>query len=381
MGFDKEKIAELYPGAENMMFPPMKYYAASDEKIDRACETNDWFGEKKIDGALYLATLTEKGDYLFSRTPSKKTGLLVDKSENVPHIMNALSVLPKGTILLGEIYYPNGTSKNVTSIMGCLPEKAKERQMGEYGYISYYVHDILWYNGINLITGKATNLERYCILQKVWEKYNLEHPNIHLAEAFFDDFKGRAARIISEGGEGIVMKLKTGVYECDKRPQTNFKVKSVDYVDVICLEGIDPTREYNGKDIESWEYWEERLEADKDGNYRWEKTKGYHYEDYQHNPHIYHPITKAYYYGWKTAIRIGLYNSKGEIEEIGTVSSGLTDELRADLAENPSKYEGRVVAIQAMSRDKKEHTLRHPFIVQFRDDKPARDCTIEETFS
>ena len=92
-------------------------------------------------------------------------------------------------------------------------------------------------------------------------------------------------------------------------------------------------------------------------------------------------ITKAYYYGWKTAIRIGLYNSKGEIEEIGTVSSGLTDELRADLAENPSKYEGRVVAIQAMSRDKKEHTLRHPFIVQFRDDKPARDCTIEETFS
>ena len=126
MGFDKEKIAELYPGAENMMFSPMKYYAASDEKIDRACETNDWFGEKKIDGALYLATLTEKGDYLFSRTPSKKTGLLVDKSENVPHIMNALSVLPKGTILLGEIYYPNGTSKNVTSIMGCLPEKAKE---------------------------------------------------------------------------------------------------------------------------------------------------------------------------------------------------------------------------------------------------------------
>ena len=366
MGFDKEKIAELYPGAENMMFSPMKYYAASDEKIDKACETNDWFGEKKIDGALYLATLTEKGDYLFSRTPSKKTGLLVDKSENIPHIMNALSVLPKGTILLGEIYYPNGTSKNVTSIMGCLPEKAKERQMGEYGYISYYVHDILWYDGINLIAGKATNLERYCILQKVWEKYNLEHPNIHLAEAFFDDFKGRAARIISEGGEGIVMKLKTGVYEPDKRPQTNLKVKSVDYVDVICLGGVDPTREYSGKDIESWEYWEV------DGR----KLKGFLY-----GVEASEAITKAYYYGWKTAIRIGLYNSKGEIEEIGTVSSGLTDELRADLAENPSKYEGRVVAIQAMSRDKKEHTLRHPFIVQFRDDKPARDCTIEETFS
>lgn len=381
MGFDKEKIAKLYPGAENMMFSPMKYYAASEEKIEAACKTNDWFGEKKIDGALYLATLTKKGNYLFSRTPSKKTGLLVDKSENVPHIMNVLSVLPTGTVLLGEIYYPNGTSKDVTSIMGCLPAKAKERQMGDYGYISYYVHDILWYNGVDLIKGRATNLERYCILKEIWNKFHLEHPNIHLAQIFFDDFKGYAARIISEGGEGIVMKLKTGLYEPNKRPQTNLKVKASDTLDVICLGGIDPTQEYNGKDIESWEYWEERLEATSKNEFNWSKCKGYYYENYLNNPHIYRPITKAYYYGWKTAIRIGLYNSKGEIEEIGTVSSGLTDELRMDLSENPSKYEGKVVAIQAMSRDKKEHTLRHPFIVRFRDDKSVTDCTITDTFS
>lgn len=380
--FDKEKIKELYPGAEDLMNPPMKYFSpSSNEIIKQACGSNNYFAQEKIDGALYMATFTNSGNYLFSRTPSKKTGLLVDKSENVPHIMNALSNLPSKTVLLGEIYYPGGTSKNVTSIMGCLPEKAKERQMGEYGYISYYVHDILWYDGVDLVAGRATNLERYCILQKVWEKYNLEHPNIHLASCIFQDIENYISTIFVKGGEGAVLKKKDGFYEYDKRSRTSIKVKTVDYVDVICLGGIDPTREYNGKDIESWEYWEERLEANKDGNYRWEKTKGYYYEDYQHNPHIYHPITKAYYYGWKTAIRIGLYNSKGEIEEIGTVSSGLTDELRAGLAENPSKYEGRVVAIQAMSRDKKEHTLRHPFIVQFRDDKPARDCTIEETFS
>ena len=33
MGFDKEKIAELYPGAENMMFPPMKYYVLLTKKL------------------------------------------------------------------------------------------------------------------------------------------------------------------------------------------------------------------------------------------------------------------------------------------------------------------------------------------------------------
>lgn len=367
MSFDKNKIAELYPGAENMMFPPMRYYAATEAKIDAACKTKDWFGEEKVDGALYMYTSTKKGNYLFSRTPSKKTDLLVDKSENVPHIMNVLAALPPETILLGEIYYPNGTSKTVTSIMGCLPAKAIERQNGEYGYISYYVHDILWYDGVDLIAGKATNLERYCILQKIWGKYNLEHPNIHLAKVFFDDFKGRAARIISNGGEGIVMKLKNGLYEPDKRPQTNYKVKAVDYVDVICLGVIDPTKEYSGKDLESWEYW-----VDAKGN----KERGYYYgnEDY-------FPVTKAYFNGWKTAIRIGLYNAAGQIEEIGTVSSGLTDELRADLAANPQNYEGKVIAIQAMSKDKKEHTLRHPFVINFRDDKPATDCTIEETFS
>lgn len=376
--FDKKKIAELYPGAEDLMIPPMKYYAPSKEKLNKAyLDESKYFAQEKKDGALYMAVITDKGNYLFSRTPSKKTGLLVDKAENVPHIMNMLNILPPRTVLLGEIFYPNKTSKDVTSIMGCLPTKAKERQNGEYGYISYYVHDILWYDGIDLISGGATNWERYAILKDIWHKHHIEHPNIILASIYEHDFSSVVAQVLAEGGEGLVLKERNATYEPDKRPQTNFKVKTVDYIDAICTGTVDATRDYTGKELDSWTYWEYCSPQTN----KWEKIKGIFAENYKESPDQYRPVTKAYFNGWKTAISIGLYNSKNEIEEIGTVASGLTDELRADLAEHPENYIGKIVSIQAMSKDKKEHTLRHPFIVQFRDDKPAEDCTITTVFT
>lgn len=365
--FDTDKITELYPGAEELMIPAMKYLNPTQAKIDAACASGEWFAQPKIDGGLYMATLTPQGDYLFSRTPSKKNGLLVDKHENVPHIMNMFLTLPKNTVILGEIYYPGGTSKDVTSIMGCLPKKAIERQSGEYGEIHYYMHDILWYSGVDLIKGKATNWERYNILAALSKQYNLEsNPYIHLAPLITENIKAEAARIIAEGGEGVVIKRRDGIYEPDKRPQSNYKIKSVDTVDVVCMGALDPTKEYAGKDLESWEYW---------GSETGEKALGFYY-----GKSGYSPVTKAYYNGWKTAIRIGLYDADGALSEIGTVASGLTDWMRADLADNPQNYIGSVVEVQCMSKDAKEKTLRHPFIIRFRDDKPATDCTFTATF-
>ena len=51
------------------------------------------------------------------------------------------------------------------------------------------------------------------------------------------------------------------------------------------------------------------------------------------------------------------------------------------MAENPNKYIGKVVALDCMSIDKKERTLRHPVFKEFREDKPAKDCLISEIFS
>lgn len=98
-------------------------------------------------------------------------GTLTEKGANVPQIMDILSILPKDTILIGEIYYPNKRSKDVTPIMGSLPEKAIERQKNEYGFLHYYIHDILYYQGVELYNYGASI--RYNILKKVFEKWRL----------------------------------------------------------------------------------------------------------------------------------------------------------------------------------------------------------------
>ena len=91
-------------------------------------------------------------------------------------------------------------------------------------------------------------------------------------------------------------------------------------------------------------------------------------------------FTKGYFYGWKTAIHIGAYNDNGEIVEIGTVSSGLTDELRDDFAKHPENYLNRVVSLQCMEKSVKDHTLRHAFFKGFRNDKNPQDCLLNTIF-
>ena len=119
-------------------------------------------GTVKIDG--YWSQLVKDNNkvHLYSRTVSKKTGYYSDNIEKVPHIKDwAMNELPNGTCIIGEVYYPNGTSKNVTSILGALPEKAIERQKGEYGKIHFYMHDILAYSGEDYVMNNVTYSYRY----------------------------------------------------------------------------------------------------------------------------------------------------------------------------------------------------------------------------
>lgn len=79
-------------------------------------------------------------------------------------------------------------------------------------------------------------------------------------------------------------------------------------------------------------------------------------------------------------MRLGALDNEGKIVEIGTVSSGLTDDLKADFAKNPDKYLNRVVSIQCMEKNNIDHTLRHGFFKCFRDDKNFEDCLIDTIF-
>lgn len=381
MSFDKSKIHELYPEAENLMIEPMliwKLPAGKESMLSEVCSNGEYFLEEKIDGAFYQFVKTENHSYLFGRTVSKLSGILTEKSDNVPHLKEALSCLPAGTILIGEIYVPGGTSKDTVSIMGCLPALAIKRQEKEP--IHYYVHDIIAYDTVNLIDSPADL--RYKILSAIWKKHNLEQYSfLRLATRVDEDMEAEISRILKSGGEGVVLKKKDYPYTPGKRPAwSTIKVKQMDSIDLICTGFCDATKEYTGKELATWEYWEERGERNQDGEYTWLLSEGRYYEDYLHNPHIYRPVTKPYFLGWKTAIRIGAYNDKCELVDLGTVSSGLTDDNKREMTENPDLWLGHVVALDCMQIDKKEHTLRHPVFKCKRDDKDAKDCVISEIF-
>lgn len=364
--FDIKEVEKLYPGAGGLMLEPQLIHKGTDSQL-KACDDGTWFAQLKKDGALYMYVKGLGGEnYLFGRTVSKKTGLLTEKSANVTHIIAPLSQLPNGTILLGEIYYPGKTSKDVTSIMGCLPEKAMDRQNGSYGPIHYYIYDCLGFNGTSLLN--YDNWTRYQVVKKIFEKYSIARNEIELAAAVETDIYPAIGAALAAGEEGMVVKKKTALYEPGKRPMTMLKAKQVDNIDAVIIGFKDPVIEYTGKEIETWQYWI-------DENFMNPKPIGFHYGEKDAIP-----VTKHYYYGWKNAIEIGAYDSNGQLKSIGTIASGLTDYMREDMSLYPEKYLHKVCEIQCMMKDNKEQTLRHGFFIRIREDKNEKECKISEIF-
>ena len=377
MAFDKNKIQELYPGA--ILYEAQLINKGTDTLLKTACESGEYFGQLKKDGYWYQYENHEQGQYLFSRSTSRTTGLQSEKGMNVPHIMLALSALPLNTILIGEIYYPGGSSKDTTTIMGCLPTKAVERQNGSYGKIHYYIHDILMYDGIDFVAAETGAWNRYCILQKIWEKYEFDkYDFLELAEAWTDNLYSRVGDSLAAGEEGMVIKKKDAKYEPGKRPTTNLKAKQVDFADAIIIGFESPTKEYYGKELETWGY--NILEDDDETDCRLQGTYTDLCEKFSNQKVV--AVTKPYYYKWFNArIKIGAYDENRSIKEIGVIHSGISDEMKEDMTHNPDKYLGKVVKIQCMSLDKKEKTIRHGFYKGLHPEKNPQECTLKDIFS
>lgn len=366
-------MSELYPEAR--IIKPMlvwKLPSGKEYMLSDICEQGEYFLEEKKDGYFYEYEKTQHNAYLFARGESKVTGTLTEKSANVPHIMSALDCLPSETIIIGEIYYPGGTSKTVTTVMGCLPELAIKRQ--ENNLIHYYIYDTILFEGVDLINVGAE--DRYNITKAIFEKYNLsQYPFLELAEKVDTDLEATISKILKRGGEGAVLKKRNYPYVPGKRPAwSSIKVKQMDSVDLVCMGFCPATEEYTGKELETWSYWKE-----KKGD-SWELVDGLYYDKYLNNPDNYKPVTKPFFLGWNTAIKVGAYDDEGNLVEIGTVSSGLTDMVKQDLTDRPQDYLNKVVALDCMSIDRKAKTLRHPILKSWREDKSPSECKLSEIF-
>ena len=362
----------------------MKYYAPpsswSDQKKREhahSCIFSDsWLGAEKKDGYFTKLIKDEDGNIILYSRSRGVNGKFADKHEWVPHLNSFFDSLPIGTCLLGELYFPfKPGSRNVTTIMGCLKEKAIERQnKGEK--LHFYVFDCLAWDGKSWLNEAAksrftwvsafapigyVSFAQYCSGRDLWTMLQ---------------------EILARGDEGIVITREDGKYEPGKRPsKTTLKIKKELKQTIDCFftgVGSAPTKEYAGKEITTWEYWENAVTG--------AKIQGQCYSEYKNGSAII-PVTKGYFYGWNGSLEIavlrkhigsrckinGIIYEDTEVYPLGWLS-GVTEEMKA----NPEKFAFKPMEVTAMEYDALSHTLRHGKMVGWRPDLNLTDCTFEK---
>lgn len=337
-------------------------------EINNMIFSGDYMGAEKRDGSYYRFEVDEDGNqFLVARNENVK-GEMTDKIEWVPHLKPFFDSLPKGTCLLGEIHKKeDSASRKITTIMGCLKDKAIERQKNDPLY--YYVFDVWAWDGKSLLS--ATAKERFELLAQIEKNYGgaqcIRFAHYYTGQALWDEL----IRVRAQGGEGIVITKAESHAEPGKRTaRKTLKIKKEldNPIDCFLTGRYKPsTKAYRGDNIENWQYW---YREDTDS-----KLLGNHFKEYSDGEPI-SPVSKGFYYGWASAVEIAVYKDD-EVYPVGWIS-GITEEVKAGIVEEPEKWKGRVVAINAMEIEEDTKRLRHGKIIEWRSDKPARDCEFSQ---
>lgn len=354
---------------------PKSYKKDSKAETRNMIFSGDYLGARKMDGAYYRFVKDMDGNMVLQGRSRSVSGEFLNKIDWVPQLHSFFESLPNGTCLLGELYFPTHEgSSEVTKIMGCKTPKAIERQSKDK--LHYYIFDIWAIDGRSLLdvsfekrVDELDCLRIYSKPNSLMEDRTDLFPEIEFA-IYYEGAQlwNKLQCILEEGGEGIVITKKTSHAEPGKRTaRKTLKIKKEIANTIDCFftgVGSAPTREYVGKEIEKWQYWENLQTG--------EKIEGDFYKEYSEGSPI-EPVTKPYFKGWAGSLEIGAI--KGDkIVPIGYLS-GLSDEIKSD----PKKYKGRVIEISCMEV-LKTGGLRHAKMIQFRDDKNWRDCKWEDIF-
>lgn len=363
--------------SEYKVFQPMKYATARNKDVLKEALESDNYGiQLKVDGSSYVWAKDMDGSvHLYGDKVSKKTGEIIDKIDNCPHLKAfAEQNFPKGSQLIVEIackynwtankWDTHSSSKYVNSIMLCTPQRAAARQ-NDIGWVDAYVFDILFWDGEPMY--KKDFADRYgalMILKDKWKDHAVTW--LSFAQLFIQNKSEKIAEWLASGEEGGVLKLLNSqgrlsaahyvseIGETPKRPMhVTYKIKQVDTVDVVIMGIQEPDKAYTGKDPENYPY------RDDDGN----------------------PVNRLWALHMANGFVIGLFDEHGELIKIGTVASGLDDAMRKDAIDNPEKYIGQTIEVDCMSVDHAGRSLRHPRLMKMRPDKQPALCTLKEVFS
>lgn len=348
--------------------------------VQDAIQSEKYLGSRKVDGHWYMMIKAMDGEIYFRGRTASVNGGYHNKIDWVPHLKDVFKNFPNGTVLIGETYFRNKEgSRNVTTIMGCLPEKAIARQeKGEK--LAFYAFDVLAYEGrsimdeafekrVSLLTNEIKSNFFRCFLSEKKDTY-VDFAKFYQGEQLLNYI----AWLRAKGYEGAVLQRKDGKYEPGKRPaRKSIKVKKELDNEIDCfLTGNykSSTFEYTGKEIDTWTYWFN----DKTNEY----LEGKHYLEFLDGAPL-TPITKGAFYHWAGAVEIGVIKNE-EIIPIGWISN-VTEDIKQQITLPNSPLIHKVCKVSAMMIEHDTHALRHAKITEWRDDISWKDCTYEKAFS
>lgn len=337
-----------------------------EDRLSQMVSSGNYMWSLKTDGNYSRFVLQGGEAKLQTRGISKKTGTYGEVQDKVFFFEDTVNAFSGDTVLLGEIYMPGCIDKDIGSILRCLTPKAIERQKKEK--LRWRIFDVLSFDGESLMNTPLVERQEY--IKKAVERIN--NPLVvgvkyyELDETFYDQL----GQIFNAGGEGVVIYDKKGRPEPGKRTAwKTLKIKQEMAQDADCfIYGTEPAvRDYTGKEIETWRFWENLKTG--------EKLVGEYFSEYRLGQTNLEPISKGHYYGWPGAIYCAVWD-ENNAPLILCKCAGLTEEFKEELKNNYDKYHMMPIKITGMMVSD-DNSIRHPKLISIRDtDIDVKDCTL-----
>lgn len=319
---DDPELEQIFPaGAENNPDFIQK------NKSSILFREGPWSYEEKYDGERLLLHFKKGYVRATTRRQSKKTGLMNEKTNNIPHIRALYDERLEGTVIDGEIIYlgANDTLGLTQSIMNSHPEKSIELQK-QNGWVTFKAFDCLKLKGFDV--REEPLIERR---KKLIEVLNMLFVKVPRCTDFVQlssidlgcNYESAFEEIVARGGEGVVLKNLGSAYG---ENHSWLKIKKEEFVDAF---------------VTGWEK----------GQGRNSDVCGY--------------------------LRFSVWNEDHtEMIEIARVGA-LSDDVRRRVAENFEEFKGNVAELK-MQEVTNGYRLRHPRINRWRPDKGESECSIQQ---